>query len=84
MCVLLVRFLSQNQGSPGYDVNDFYPRSSYLYDFVATTRRQGILLGESSLPVAVYIQSAYLFKPATQQARIQRDPSRSCPRRNDP
>lgn len=61
----------RNQGSPGYNVNDFYPRSSYLRDFVTTARQQSILFGESSLPVAVYIRSVDLFEPVIQQARQQ-------------
>lgn len=59
----------RNQGSPGYNANDFYPHSSYLRDFVATGRRQGILFGESSVPVAAYVRGVDLFNPVTQQVR---------------
>lgn len=58
-----------NQGSPGYNVNDFYPRSSYLRDFVTTARRQGMLFGENVVPVAAYIQGVDLFEPVIQQVR---------------
>lgn len=57
------------QGSPGYDINAFFRRSSYLRDFVTTARRHGMLLGESSVPVAAYIRGVDLSEAATQQAR---------------
>ncbi|CAM9110811.1 unnamed protein product, partial [Ectocarpus sp. 13 AM-2016] len=56
------------KGSPGYDINVFFRRSSYLRDFVTTARRHGMLLGESSLPVAAYIRGVDLSEAATQQA----------------
>ncbi|CAM9109294.1 unnamed protein product, partial [Ectocarpus sp. 8 AP-2014] len=56
------------EGSPGYDINVFFRRSSYLRDFVTTARRHGMLLGESSLPVAAYVRGVDLSEAATQQA----------------
>lgn len=58
-----------DQGSPGYNINMYCPRSSYFRDYITTARGLGVLPGESSLSVGAYVRDVDLSSLDNQLVR---------------